>query len=121
MKELKGDTPILIASKRNKLQTVKFLIESNCDITATDSNDLNSLDNAIIFGLYDIAFEFIGKLPKKPVDEYLEIGNKLKSPYYNLPLLMDHLELKTEPSNVPSFTLSGKKAKGKHNLFRIEG
>ena len=112
MKEIKGDTPILIASKRNKLNAVKFLIESNCDISIKDANDLNPLDNAIILGLYNIAYEFYGKLPTKSVDEYLELGNKLRSPYYNLPLFMEHLELKTEPSKVPSFALSGKKAKG---------
>jgi ankyrin repeat protein len=112
MREGKGDTPILIASKRNKINTVKFLIESGCDISSKDINELNSLDNAIILGLYDVAYEFIGKLPMKSPDEYLEIGNKLRSPYYNLPLLMEHLELKTDPSKVPSFALTGKKAKG---------
>jgi hypothetical protein len=59
-----------------------------------------------------------GSPPQKNSDDYLDIGKLMNLPLLNLPLICTHLELRTDPAQVPNFKLPSQKYKGKNLLTK---
>lgn len=91
----------------------KYLIDNGAVVEQRNINDLNSLDISIIHGLYNIAYYLVSKdlLIPKQMDEYLEIAQVIRVPYFNLPLFFQNLTDRVDPEKVPSFTITNDEKK----------
>lgn len=100
-------TGLMWAAARNKINSVKFLIDFGADINKTGPYEMIATDFAVLFGAYNTAF-FLnskGAGPTKTVEELLEIKEKMQSPWIDYGGLLMSLNKEIPPDVVPFFTV----------------
>lgn len=100
-----GETALIGATKRNRLEVVKYLLSKNSDLKVESKSGLNALDYAVLQGLYPLALELYQSCEEliKPAEEYESLGRKYKYRYVNYSLFLDTLSKKIHPENAPNF------------------
>ena len=104
-----GSTPLILASKYNQREIIETLLINNCNIDATQHNDLNALDMAILRGNYSVAHYLSTTCSfraLKPLDEYKEAYTSMNFPLFDLDKLYAALARGTPPELAGSFALS---------------
>ena len=76
-----GETPLMAAAKRDKIEVVQFLLDNDANTDVISTTGLTALDYAILQGNYECALEIVKKVRvtkmKNPY-EYFIIGYKYK-------------------------------------------
>lgn len=101
---------LLLAVEKDNILIVKALCQHGLDPKEENTNQVNSLDWAILRMSYRSALFLYSEmlLPLKSLDFYLEKTNKLGIDSFNLPLFCQCLEEKLPREKTPSFYLSKK-------------
>jgi hypothetical protein len=106
-----GETPLIGAVKKNKLEMVRFLLVFNASPNEISGSGLKAVDYAILGGFYDIALLLYERMEGQDLKEsfdYEMLGNKHNYRYVNYRVFLEHLKLKTEEENVPNFLVKPK-------------
>lgn len=100
-------TGLMWASARNKMSSVKFLIDFGADINKKGPYEMIATDFAVLFGSYDSAFYLCtkGARPTKTVEELKEIKDKMQTPWIDYAGLLMSLDKEIPPDVVPFFTV----------------
>jgi len=104
----------MVAVKRNNFSSCKILIERGADINLKNDIGLTAFDYSILFCNYEISLYLKQKYECKPkeIDYYLEQGNKIGAPLFNINLYLDTLNQNIPFEEIPQFKLTNQQNKG---------
>ena len=100
------NTPFILAAKLNFINTLKILLEHNCNIHSTNINGFNALDEAILMGNYPICIHLLTHTEltlTRTLEEYKGYNETMNYPMFNIDLLYECLEKKVPLEEAPSF------------------
>lgn len=103
----------MVAVKRNNFSTCLILLENGADPNIKNDMGLTAFDFSVLFCNYEISFYFKEKFGSqvKEIDYYLEQGNKIGAPLFNINLYIESLK-----NNVPIDKISQFKLTKQQNL-----
>lgn len=104
----------MIAVKRNNYSTCLMLLDKGADPNFKNDIGLTAFDYSILYCNYEISLYFKNKFNclAKEIDYYLEQGNKIKAPLFNVKSFLDCLNSNTPIEQVPQFRLTSQQNKG---------
>ncbi len=104
----------MVAVKRNNFSTCKILLERGANANFKNDIGLTAFDYSILFCNYEISLYFKENYDCniREIDYYLEQGNKIEAPLFNIKLYLDTLDKNTVLEEIPQFKLTKQQNKG---------
>lgn len=108
------NTALHIASYRDNLNLIKFLINKGLDPLTENSYKLNTLDYSVIYGNYLLSRYLIEEceIELKPLEFYFKKNRQLNGPLFNVELFYEKLKEKCSVEELPNFGLRSEYLKG---------
>ena len=105
----------MTAAKRNYFETCMLLLENGADPDIKNDIGLTAFDYSVLYCNYKICLFFKEKYNAKlkEIDYYLEQGNKLNAPLFNIILFFECLNKNLPVDDIPTFNLSSQQKIGK--------
>lgn len=107
----KGETALMHACKRNRLEILKILVEAGANVNPVSDLGLKAIDYSILAGFYENASYLYPLCDKelKSAEEYRAIGEKFKYRYVNYDMFLTGLREGIPEENMEDYTKKHKK------------
>jgi len=104
----------MVAVKRNNITSCKLLLEKGAEVYLKNDYGLNAFDYSVLYCNYEISLYFKEKYKSivKEIDYYLEQGNLIGAPLFNIKLYLDCLNQNIPLDKIPQFKLTREQNKG---------
>jgi ankyrin repeat protein len=106
-----GETALMLAAKRNRLEILKILVEAGADVNPVSDLGLKAIDYSILAGFYQNAhylYPLSDKLLKSP-EEYKVIAQKFHYRYTDFNIFLNGLRESIAPQYMEDFSTKPKK------------